>query len=199
MNDLSIAREESIRDKGMIKLKLECYALYRLGLFGNRALAWDSYEELLASDWRGGVCIRSRSGMERAKVLYNIPFEEVRKEIEKLAAQGIPESCMSFNQSMPDSHLILQGEVMRGVRNGLELTYTHVQKPMNLGFKESTLYADGLKAQFLLKQNLWHASYSDLEALLERFPDCAVEFSAYALPVGDIPGRNTVIWEVRDY
>ena len=43
------------------------------------------------------------------------------------------------------------------------------------------------------------SSYSDLEALMEIFSDSSIEFSTYRIPVGNIKGRNTIIWEVRNY
>ena len=31
------------------------------------------------------------------------------------------------------------------------------------------------------------------------FPDSIIEFSAYNTQVGNIPNRNTIFWEVRNY
>lgn len=39
----------------------------------------------------------------------------------------------------------------------------------------------------------------DVEILLELYPDATIELAAYPYTLGKIPGRNTVIWEVRDY
>lgn len=113
-----------------IKNKEECYKLYQRGSFGNKVLLWNSYSDLLKSSWRGDVCIRSRDGMERRKVRYNIPFKDVREVIEDFKKNGVSENSLSFNQSMPDEELLLQGEVTQGPI-GFELTYTTVKKPMN--------------------------------------------------------------------
>ena len=104
--------------------KGECYDLYDKGLFGNRALSWDSYEELLESGWRDGVCIRGKgNGIPRIDARYNIPYEQVGHEVDKLVKKGYPQAILRFNQSMPDSFLSIQGEVI-DYATGLELTYT---------------------------------------------------------------------------
>lgn len=188
-----------ITKSGELRNKDECYLLYNHGLFGNRALAWNSYQEILNSDWKGQICMRGRrTQIKRGKVVYNVDLEEVPKIIKRWGREGIPEDHIGFNQSMPDKHLVLQGEVMRyGGR--LYLLYTKIKKPMNIALNEETLHAEGLKAKLLLEHTLSGSSYSDLEALFETFPNSIVEFSSYDVPVGEIPGRNAVIWEVRNY
>jgi len=52
---------EKIREiisSGEIKNKAEFYLLYDKGLFGNRALAWGSYDGVLKSGWKGQICVR---------------------------------------------------------------------------------------------------------------------------------------------
>jgi hypothetical protein len=182
-----------------IKNKREYYQKYDLGLFGNRALIWDSYEELLKSNWRGEVCIRGKgNGIPRTDARYNVSFEDIRKEIECLKKKGIPEEILRFNQSMPDNFLSVQGEVIDYI-SGFELTYTQIKKPMNLGLKEETRFARGLIAKMILRSRMDSSSFEDLLALFELYPESAVEFSTYEVCVGDIPGRNTVFWEVRNY
>jgi hypothetical protein len=44
------------------------------------------------------------------------------------------------------------------------------------------------------------SSWADFEALLELYPSHVLEVSVYAgTTVGDVPGRNAVVWEVRRY
>ena len=182
----------------IVSNKADFYRLYSRGAFGNRALSWDSYNELVKSSWRGKVCIRSKVGMKRGKVRYNIPFKGVRDMIGWFGRKGVAESELSFNQSMPDEVLILQGEVMHGLR-GFDLTYTTIKRPMNLALSEEEFYAKGLMAKLILQNALWSTSYNDLTELLELYQDSIVEFSTYDIAVGDLPHRNTVIWEVRNY
>ncbi|MBV8176958.1 MAG: hypothetical protein JO151_20675 [Verrucomicrobia bacterium] len=58
---------------------------------------------------------------------------------------------------------------------------------------------EGLKALMLLRQSLFPSSLSDVWDLFARFPSSVIEFSSYEYPVGHLRGRNTVIWEVRNY
>lgn len=185
-------------EKRSVESKKDCYLLYEKGFFGNKALTWNSFDEILKSGWKGEVCIRSRVGTARTNVVYNIPIEKVKSEVEKLKEKGIDEGELTFNQSMPDENLSIQGEIMLTER-GLYFLHTFVKKPMNLGLREEAKHAWGLKARMLLEKNLYPASLSDIYALLEIFPDAVIEFSAYNAPVGSVPGRNTVIWEVRNY
>jgi len=70
---------------------------------------------------------------------------------------------------------------------------------MNQGLAEQTLHAFGLNAKMILEKNLYTSSLADIYALLEIYPDSVIEFSSYSIPVGNIKGRNAVIWEVRNY
>lgn len=208
-----------------IKIKEECYAFYEEGFFGNKPLTWNSYEKILESGWKGNVCMRSKRGhgVDRRQTTYNIPIEKVPDEIKKWEAKGFPRESITFNQSMPDDHLLIQGEYTDWTWSGFidipldskvnikpqdkhlwylrqpALLYTTIKKPMNLALAEQTLRAWGLNATFLLKMNMSESSYADLQELINMFPKSTIEFSAYDISVGNIPGRNTIIWEVRDY
>jgi len=188
------------RNPRKILTKEENYALYEAGHFGNKALTWNSYEEILKSGWKGDVCMRSKRGTARKNVRYKIPLEKVPEEIERWKIMGIPEEMMAFNESMPDEHLLLQGEVMN-VKKGLYLLYSTIKKPMNTALSEESREVEGPEAKILLKQGLFPASYFDLELLFQLYPTSVVEFSAYSIPVGNMAnkGRNTVFWEVRNY
>lgn len=178
--------------------KRNCFLLYEAGLFGNKAITWKSYQEILDSGWKGQVCIRGRSQIARGKVIYNVNINEVPKIIKQFGKEGISEHHLSFNQSMPDEHLVIQGELMRTFL-GLSLWYTTRKVPMNKALITESLYANGLKAKLILENFMDPSSYSDLESLMELFLDSAIEFSTYNICVGNIPNRNTVIWEVRNY
>jgi len=185
--------------------KNDFYMKYISGFLGNRALAWSSYDELLKSGYKGDVCIRGKKNMTRSDVPYNVPFERVLDVIDKLSKQGFSVGDLTFNQAMNDKqHLVLQGEVLRGA-GGLHLHGTYVQEKMNLALRESCFDVSGLIALQILRQSLWESSMNDLEVLLDYYSgvdgrfSSVVEFSAYDVAVGDVPGRNMVVWEVRDY
>jgi hypothetical protein len=180
-----------------IKNKTQFYDLYTKGFFGNKPLEWNSQEELKKSNWPGAVCIRGLN-IPRELVKYNITQPELFNTLEDYKAKKIPINKLRFNQSMPDEYLTIQGEVSESY-SGFELTYTTIKKPMNLALKEEELKANGLKALNILKQNLFPSSYSDMQVLFEKYPESVIEFSSYKIAVGNIRGRNTIIWEVRNY
>lgn len=57
----------------------------------------------------------------------------------------------------------------------------------------------GLSARMLLERHLNASSLADLQTLMSRFSCHVIELTAMPVCYGTIPGRNAVIWEVRDY
>jgi hypothetical protein len=190
--------KEDIIEKGTIDSKQEYYFLYEKGFFGNKAITWNSLSEMINSGWKGEICIRGKKGISRSKARFNLSLEEARNYIHSLEKEGILEKDLTFNQSLPDEELLIQGEVMRSLEN-YSLTYTRVKEPMNYAFAKETLHENGVNALHLLKQNLFPSSYEDLQALFDIFPDSVIEFSSYRIPVGNLPNRNAILWEVRNY
>jgi len=181
-----------------VSSKLEYYNLYERGFFGNKPLTWNSVEEIVKSGWNGKVCIRGKKGIARSKARFNLTLEETETYLLELEKEGIPKINLTFNQSLPDEELRIQGEIMRSIRS-YSLTYTTIKEPMNYALAKETLHAEGLAALNLIKSNLFPSSYEDLQTLFDIFPDSVIEFSSYHVPLGNLPNRNTLIWEVRNY
>ncbi|MFH1325814.1 MAG: hypothetical protein ABIH49_03560 [archaeon] len=198
--DEEVIKEILSRKPRKILTKTESYLLYEKGIFGNKALTWNSYDEILKSNWTGKVCIRSKKGISRKDVRYNLEIDKILEEVEKLKELGHREEEITFNQSMPDEHLLLQGELMTR-ENCPYLFYTTVKKPMNIGLAEESKIAEGHHANKILKGNLSEESYNELIKLMMDFPESVIEFSTYSIPVGNLAhlNRNTVFWEVRNY
>lgn len=187
-----------ILSKKKLCLKQDYLLFYDLGLLGNKALAWNSLDEIILSGYKDPICIRPRKKSTIKVTKYDIPLENAEKEINNMINLGIKPEDIAFNQSMPNKHLLIQGELMI-TEKGLTLFYTLAKKPMNLGFQEHSAHADGLRAKMILEKYFYPSTLADIQALFENFPDSVIEFSCYNVPVGNIPGRNTVIWEVRNY
>ncbi|MFH1451755.1 MAG: hypothetical protein ABIF88_01120 [archaeon] len=192
-----------------IRTKRQNYALFNNLNYGNRPLTWETKEEIYKSGWYGGVCIRDLRGTNRGDKnaplpKYDLPRDSLDDYIFYLIKQGIPESRMTFNQSLPNDHLAIQGEI--SIIDGIyHLSYTNIKKPMLLAFKDELKTARGLRARKIIENFLDPRSLSDLEYCLTNFSTSsssnspAVEFSTYDVLVGDAPARNTIIWEVRNY
>lgn len=174
---------------GTIRSKIEYYRLWRAGVLGNRPRTWATLEDLLKSGWPGPVTLRS------TQVGFKTKYDLSIKEAATCASLTVG---ATFNESLPDDKLLIQGEAMRGER-GLELTYSIIRKPMKLALAEETRWANGVVAKALLDHYLWPPSRDDFEALWDLYPDSVIEFGAYSIAVGDQPHRNTLIWEVRNY
>lgn len=167
---------------------------YLRGEFGNTLQTWDTLEELLASGFKGLVNARRRQA--GGKCLTNLDPQALAR------AWSLPEApdAYYFNARAPDDRLILQGELSLTVQ-GLTLFYD--QTP-GLTCRQALSdkvprQAYRLTAQLLLQQHLSPSSYDDIRELLVEYPDGVVEFSAFDCCVGRYPGRNHVIWEVRNY
>lgn len=163
--------------------KADFYARYQRGEFGNRPRTWSDSEALRASGYDGSVTVRSKEA--GGKCRYRVPAREA------VAMDG------TFNESMPDDLLLIQGEVVR-TEAGLQLSYSTVTGLTMREAMRSPIRAAGIAAEMLLRRYLWPASRDDLMELLETY-DAVVEFGAYSCAVGDCPRRNTVVWEVRNY
>jgi hypothetical protein len=208
--DIRVLKANRAKNPHLILSKPQGYGLYRQGVFGNRAYAWDNIKDLYDSKWPGAICIRDRRGTQRGECnaplpLFNIPIKDLEVVVGGLVKKGVPLDVMTFNQSMPDSHLTIQGEASRFFDGQLHLTYSTVKKPMNQALAEETLRAEGLSVDLILKDFLSPASYVEVMENIEYFSHSpqgifpVVEFSAYSVGVGDLPGRNAVIWEVRSF
>lgn len=173
--------------------KPQMYVLYEGGAFGNKLKTWTGLENFCNSGFAGEVSVRTAVA-GGGKTKYRVKSAEVAA----LAAEWGMSSQMCFNESAPDEHLAMQGEIYRSPY-GLYLRWNDTP---NLKFREAMLLAEhsyGLQATTLLQQHLTPSSLADLLAILDAHEDHVVEFSAYRMPLGDIPGRNTIVWEVRLY
>jgi len=198
------------RKRRELLFKSWSYAFHYTRSFGNRASAWETIDKLKKSKWQGNICILDKRGTQRGNKkavlpIYNIPKEKLNEVIQESIYQGAPLEAMTFNEAMPDQHLLIQGEVTRAIDGTLHLTYTLIQKPMRAGLLEKTEFAKGLKAKIILEHFLWQSSLQEIMHCLDYFstgtqnPTPTIEFSTYSIPVGDTAGHNTVIWEVRNY
>ena len=173
------------------------YKIYNQGILFNRLRVWDSVDELLKSHYKGTVSIRYKGGSRGSGFYaYNVPVSRVRRIVKEWQANGAKLNKIVFNESAPDEHLVIQGEVTRDP--DLELFYSREKKKMNIALKNG-FSVKGLKAKLLLKYFMDETSYDELMALLDIFPKHVIEFSTYSINLGILPHRNTIIWEIRKY
>ncbi|MBS3117783.1 hypothetical protein J4430_02795 [Candidatus Woesearchaeota archaeon] len=182
----------------IVKTKEENYRLLQGGMFGNHLRMWDSFKEIVKSGYTGSVSIRYKGKGGGGEALYEVPFDKIWQRQEEIIKRGAEKDLITFNESAPDRRLTLQGELETSIRHYL-LEYSTDKVGMREALGNFRKRAEGLKARMMLELFLTPSSYQDMMALIELFPDCIIEFSAYEICLGNIPGRNAVIWEVRDY
>lgn len=182
----------------MITSKTQMYELLKAGVFGNRFRIWDTEEEFKAAvdagfDWLVGVRVVGVPGLP---YFHHKTYEEAIELGRMLKRKyGYP---VRYYEASPDPHITIQGEFVE-LDHGPALEWSTVKTHMRAAFAAERLIAFGPGARLILRHMLSEGSYHDFLALGELFPDAVIEFTAYDIFVGDIPGRNAVIWEVRNY
>lgn len=167
--------------------KAEFRQRYAAGEFGNRPRTWFSQRELHESGYSGTVTCRAL-----------IPGALCDYRVHSWHATCDPKyKDYAFNESMPDELLTIQGEVMRDT-SGLYLAYSTEPNLVMRVAMQTQKAAYRSAAEAILRHYLTPTSYADIQELLDAY-DGVVEFSTYGQAVGNLPFRNTVIWEVRNY
>jgi len=186
---------------GPVLTKRENLRRIELGLYGNRLRTWRTLGDLRASGWAGLVTIRTLMG-GGGPCVYDVPALSVGFVVEAL---GLPERDVYFNQGAVDSSVIIQGEYLNDVVrvdgrtfDGV-LLFSTVKLKMRDALRAESRTVYGLAGQTALRAEMTPSSWADFEALLELYPSHVLEVSVYAGTVGDVPGRNAVVWEVRRY
>ncbi|MBI2044370.1 hypothetical protein HYT24_03335 [Candidatus Pacearchaeota archaeon] len=184
----------------LILHKREFYPLYEKGFLGNKAKTWNSYKEIIESNWKGKVTMRSKKGGDRKQAKYGVRLEEIEKNINDWKKMGISEDMIVFNESMPDEDLIFQGEAI--LKNGrLYIYYSTLKKQMNIALAEKSDVLEGFWAEKAMKENCTNESFEEFKKLITLFPKSVIEFSVYSKPIGNQShlNKNTIFWEVRNY
>ena len=173
------------------------YKLYQAGDFGNKPQTWNSIGDYLSSGFTGEIAIRYKLPASPF-CRFGLNRDSVDRAVEDFIKAGAKVELMTFNEVINDESITIQGEVQRGLQ-GYDLRYSHAKKPMRNALSESQEHASGLRATMLLRHFMDSSSYEDLQLLFDSYPDSVVEFTACSRDLGNIPNRNTVFWEVRNY
>jgi hypothetical protein len=170
---------------------------------GNRLKSWQTLKELLNSDYRGLVSIRSRQVSGTS--YYNVPIDSIANKLGKSLNEYY------FNESAPDDHLIIQGEYFHGTSSSgtfhnRSLMYSEAPVKMKEFIKlpegrglMCRHFSEGITTNIILQHYMNANSYDDFQILQEQYPDHVIEFGIYNHELGIVPHRNTIIWEVRQY
>lgn len=175
---------------------MEAYAAYDKLQFGNKLLTWNSLEELIDADWKSNVAVRYQVPQSRYTA-YGLTVTEAVDHVAHCVGDGANEKLFRYNEAAPDDKIIFQGELMRN-HEGMVLSWSPRHTMHRFAMKDPHLDI-GLSALTKLKTKCTPSSYDDLMELMYLYEDSIIEFSVYEREIGWARGRNTVIWEVRDY
>jgi hypothetical protein len=179
--------------------KEQNYRLWKGGAFGNKLRQWRTLDEWEKSGFAGQVVLRYLGSAGGGFCKYNLRPGEVDAVVEDWIKAGAERPKIMVNEAAPDRAVVLQGELWNGADPWNYFLYSTVRAHMRPALERESRVSKGLATELLLRSTLTPSSYSDLGAVRERYPDHAIELSVYSIMVGDIPGRNTLIWEVRKY
>lgn len=177
-----------------INSKREFYRLWKAGRLGNKPQTFTTIEEAVAS-----TC--SHIGFREVGVPGG-RFDLVRREeATNIAADWTKKGQVySLDGSVGPQSVVFQGELLRS-HKGLEGFFAIEPRMTMRASLNARLHKhmDGARLACLLRHYLDASSYDDVMILLETYPDSVIELSVFDHWVGEIPRRNTIIWEVRNY
>ena len=182
--------------KNKLKTKEEVLELQLAGKLGNYLRTWKNFTKI--NKYSGPVTIRcKRIGSEFCK--YNVEQQNIKKNIlswiQKDKTLNVSE--FYFNESAPDSELVLQGEFMQ-LKKEYVLFMSKQKAPMREALKNG-FHIMGSKVLSYLKSKMTKESWEDFILLHKMYYEAVIEFSVYSCNVGIKPNSNVIIWEVRNY
>jgi len=173
------------------------------GEFGNCVHHWLTIEETIRhKNGRGRVSVRNLVP-HSPFMAYSQPVPNLRSIVQSFVDNGANLKHIYFNDDTPDDKVLLQGEIAfpgdwRSGRQDMVGKVAVGPGRMREVLEKANTIA-GYRLTAVLKEVMWPSSWADFESLAERYPGHVVEFGVYSCALGKIPGRNTVIWEVRYY
>lgn len=176
-----------------INSKREFFQKWKAGLLGNATRLWWDPKDAWASDAQEFGFREHRAGGGTWERVPRVHFWETVRN------WNVARRTYTMDDVCPDQYQTIQGEVCRTFR-GLEGYIGASQLPMRKAMAAGILKSRSpATTHYLVDRYMDPASRDDLDALLDLFPDATVEFTCFSVDVGNIPNRNTLFWEVRNY
>ena len=170
------------------------YDLLIRGAFGNRLRMWTTDQAYLDSGFDGLVGIRCiGSGLP---CRYYQPMSTAVQQANELRELY---SCdVVYNEMSPDEKITIQGELSDG-QDYYAVEYSTKKAHMRGALALERISVASRSMPAIIRRHFSERSLEDLYLILDQFPGCVVEFTAFNTYIGDLPGRNVIVWEVRHY
>jgi hypothetical protein len=178
------------------------YELWTSGAYGNRLRSWRSVEEWRRSGFRGLVALRQLGPSGEGRCTYRLGPEAAEVVYHLCLARGARSEEVVVCEQSPDDRLLVVGEYHHDLLpDGTfrHFFYSRARKPMRVALREGGRVATGLVATAILRHFMTDRSWGDFGELALAYPEHVIEVSVYDHCLGDLPGRNTLVWEVRRY
>lgn len=181
-----------------VRTKEQSFRLWQSGEYGNKLRAWETVRAWYRDTHWGLVAFRVREGHGGGPTLYDVRPEYLTQALDYFAKKGISSDRLMVNEMAPHCE-ILQGEYSNDDLGSRQFLHSRARLRMRDALKASPQVTHGLRSDLILREAMTPSSYSDWQLLLDRYPNHVLEVSIYAHCLGDIPGRNALVWEVRQY
>ena len=190
----------------LVLSKEQNYRLWQGGAFGNKLRAWRTVDEWRESGFDQKVVLRTLKGIGGAGLChYNLWPQEADAVVDTWLALDVTLDQIMVNEAAPDGDVILQGYYLNdiyeidGEAGWGYFNYSRAKFQMREALLAAPEVAQRLRSDLLLKLAMTPASHDDWNLLLEQYPGHVLEVSIYDRCLGDTPGRNALVWEVRKY
>jgi len=172
--------------------KSEVSRLLRLGLFGNKLRDWpdpDAVPRILHQSMLFAVRFLEPGRPFRTDMAWP---ELLRYWTKHPYPRYVAEAA-------PHSRILIQGEFARYAFGLPYFFYSFAKTPQREALADHSNCHDawGSRALEIIRHYLSPQSQAELDDIFEGWPEAVVELSAFDCHLGDRPGRNAIIWEVR--
>lgn len=167
------------------------------GLWGNRLKIWPLEEFVDEGNPSARYVLRYLGSAGGAWCFYHLMVDQIPEYVKRIISEGGDPSLITVNLQAPPHLSTFNAEYLNEGKG--YLFYSTAALPMREALRIYPQHTDGFRARCLLRHFLSPASYSDFEPILESYPDHVIEISAFSCHLGDLPGRNAIVWEVRQY
>jgi len=176
--------------------KTEFYHLWEAGVLGNRT---NIYRSPLKA-WQAGYSLYGFRQLAKAGGgrWERVDRKEFWNTVRNWNEWKIPFIMDSATFPADDSHITLQGEVCRTFRGWEGFMGYTPGLPMRKAFPYMRAVS-GSEVLVLLDRWMDPSSQDDIRDLLDLYPEATIEFTCFTKDTGNIPGRNTLLWETRNY
>lgn len=181
-----------------IRTKREFYQLWEAGCLGNRTQIFHDLETAIAATPDGMIGFREVGRAGGGKWQRSVTHDDAKQIHFEWLHEG---RKFIMDDGVPNWRSTMQGEINRGVE-GLYgfIAVGYALPPMRVSIAQGLhTHYHRVQVRALMQRYMDPSSQDDVDAILDLYPDATIEFTCFDVGVGNIPGRNTMFWEVRNY